>query len=353
MFTPFPEPIFVGLNQDVLYYGQPVGVLCAVDQQLAQRAVKLIKVTYMNSVAGSNEADASVYSLARSFLNPLIGAPAEKPVIATLHAAHELNDNKRLWQNHPPVLATRRGVNATQKIAGRFEIGGQFHYTMEPHTCVCVPAEKGMDVYCSTQWIEITQMAIAAMLDIQEHQINMRVVRVGGGFGSKITRSAQFACMAALPCFLLNRPVRLVLPLEQNMQSVGKRYGLLANYELEVDDAGEIQTLQTKFMQDAGCSFNEAVDGITKETMPNCYKKDTWTLSGSLAQTDAPSNTFFRCPGTLEGIATTENIMDHIRWSTGLDELAVRLANMVPDHPMRKLSADFVLETRKLHLDIW
>lgn len=350
VFTVFPEPILVGLNEVVLYNGQPLGVLCAIDQQLAQRAVKLVKVTYMNSVDGVDdpESNGGVYSLARTFLTPLIGAPAEKPVIATLRAAHGQLNGQRIRRDIAPLVARRRGVNATQQIGGRFEIGGQFHYTMETHTCVCVPVEKGMDVYCSTQWIELTQMAIATMLKIHEHEINMRVVRVGGAFGVKITRATQFACIAALPCFLLNRPVRLVLPLEQSMQSVGKRFGLLADYTLAVDEVGEIQSLKTDFTQDAGCSYNEAVSGITIATMPNVYKVDTWTLSGGDVLTDAPSNTFFRCPGTLEGIATTENIMDHIRWTTGLDELAVRLANIAPDHPMRKMSADFVQETGML-----
>lgn len=149
----------------------------------------------------------------------------------------------------------------------------------------------------------------------------------------------------------------MVVPLKQAMQAVGKRFGLSADYAVDIDDLGRIQSLKTTFTQDAGCSLNESVNGLTQGAMPNCYMTDTWSLAGQCVITDCPSNTFMRCPGTLEGIAMIENIMDQIRYATKGDEIEVRLANMSANHAMRQLCAQFVQETdyagRKAAVDAW
>ena len=62
--------------------------------------------------------------------------------------------------------------------------------------------------------------------------INMQVRRIGGGFGAKITRSAQVALACALAAHKLRRPVRMVLSLETNLESIGKRDPSYCNYEV-------------------------------------------------------------------------------------------------------------------------
>jgi xanthine dehydrogenase/oxidase len=55
-------------------------------------------------------------------------------------------------------------------IHGSFDIGSQYHFTMETQQCVCVPTEDGMDVYPSTQWMYLTQLGIAQALGIPENR---------------------------------------------------------------------------------------------------------------------------------------------------------------------------------------
>lgn len=128
---------------------------------------------------------------------------------------------------------------------------------MEPQSCVVVPIEDGLDVYSSTQWIDASQIAIADTLKLPNNAINMKVRRLGGGFGGKISRSVQLACAASVAAHLLNRPVRLIMTIEANMNIVGKRYACNNNYSVEVDDNGKIQKLVNDYIQDSGCSPNE------------------------------------------------------------------------------------------------
>ena len=46
--------------------------------------------------------------------------------------------------------------------------------------------EGGLDVTCSTQYMDAVQMTIATTLGIKESTINMSVRRLGGAFGGKV-----------------------------------------------------------------------------------------------------------------------------------------------------------------------
>lgn len=56
--------------------------------------------------------------------------------------------------------------------------------------------------------------------------------RIGGGFGGKETRSALFAAAASVPSYLLNKPVKLTLDRDTDMQTSGQRHSFLGKYKV-------------------------------------------------------------------------------------------------------------------------
>lgn len=221
-------------------------------------------------------------------------------------------------------------------------MSSQYHFTMEAQTTCCVPSEDGIDVYSSTQWMDFVNVAIAECLMIPENSINMIVRRLGGAYGSKITRTSQVACACALAAYLTNQPVRFVLTIESNMTTIGKRYALINEYEVDVDENGKIQKLKNNYAHDYGCTLNESVDDSTRLFFQNCYLSDTWETTGDMIRTDAPSHTWCRAPGTTEGIAMIENIMEHIAREIGKDGISVRLANMSDESNIKAILPDFL-----------
>lgn len=322
------EPIFG--TEKVEYHGQPIGMLVAETFALVNRAVKAVKVTY-----GKPEVK-KIYPTAQDVLK----AKADDRIQEMGYSTHGENYDK----------ATGGDV----KVKGHFEIGGQYHYYMETQTCLCIPIEDGMDVYSATQWIDLTQMAIARMLKVPQNSLNLFVRRLGGGYGGKGTRATMVACACALAAHLTKRPVRFVMTLEANMEAIGKRYPVISDYEVDVDKNGKIVKLYNEYVHDFGSTFNEAM-GHAAEFFSNCYDKSAFKTVAKGVRTDCASNTWCRAPGTTEGVAMIETIMEHIAFATGKDPLEVRIANMPEGMKMIELMpqfrADVEYDTRKKQVE--
>ncbi|XP_070499173.1 uncharacterized protein [Chironomus tepperi] len=315
------EEIFC--QSQVRFYNQPVGIIVAESFEAANRASELVKITYED-----NDQD------------------KHKRVIATLRdVIDQAPERIELKPGSSSQRLVESSIEGKHKISGRFEMENQYHFTMETQTCLCIPIEDGLDVYSATQWMDATQIAISDMLKIPNNHINMYVRRLGGGFGSKISRANQVACACALAAHLLNRPVRFVMSLEANMNIIGKRNACINFYDVKVDDDGKIHELNAAYTEDYGCFKNESPLDISTGLMKNCYDHRHFQIDASIAVTDVASNSWCRAPGTVEGIGMIENIMEHIAFSVGKDPFDVRMANIPDDSPMKEYMLDFAKST--------
>ncbi|XP_017763664.1 PREDICTED: xanthine dehydrogenase/oxidase-like isoform X2 [Eufriesea mexicana] len=299
----YDEVLFVDKN--IEFAGQPVGVIVATSHAIANQAAQMVHISYADV--------------------------APEKFLLTIEDVLSSNNESRVLESIN-VKAQKKGNDVKHVIKGVFRSGGQYHYTMETQTCVCVPIEDGIDIFPATQWIDLTQVAIAQCLGVKNNSININVRRLGGGYGAKISRATQIACACALVCYKLNRPTRFIMSMESNMLAIGKRYDTRQEYEIGVDDNGRIQYLNSKYWGNSGCNFNEPHAPVAGYHFPSCYDNSTWTYQGFEVKTDLPSNTYCRAPGSTEAVAMVENIMEHIAKSIGKDPLEVRYMNMTEDH---------------------
>ena len=75
---------------------------------------------------------------------------------------------------HLMLLQHTGEPKAAHVIKGSFDVGSQYHYTMETQSCVCVPVEDGMDVYPATQWMDLVQRAISQVLNVPENRYSFK-----------------------------------------------------------------------------------------------------------------------------------------------------------------------------------
>lgn len=263
----------------VRYYDQPLGMIAAVTSDIANRATSKIKVIY------SKRSDV---------------------VMPTLEDILANNRTDRVHKVAPSKLMDIKLTgNADLTGSGIFEMGLQYHFTMEPQTCVAVPFENGLQIWSATQWMDHTQSVISKMLQIKAADVQMKVRRLGGGYGSKISRGNAVACAASLAAYKLNRPARFVQTIESMMNCNGKRWGCRSDYEFHIKSNGKIVGLTNIFYEDAGCTLNEnPVPDLSTLCAKNCYSftPDNYKLEGNAVITDATSSAWCRAPGSVEGI---------------------------------------------------
>lgn len=127
---------------EIKYNGQPVAIVIAETEDLAYKAVKMIDVEYSSDTVNKN-------------------------LCYTVRDALKVKDNERIkleLESKPKS----KGSDIKKVIKGNFDIGSQYHYTMETQTCVTIPVEDGIDVYPSAQWMDLCHQAISKACNIPE-----------------------------------------------------------------------------------------------------------------------------------------------------------------------------------------
>lgn len=76
------------------------------------------------------------------------------------------------------------------------------------------------------------QKYVSRVLGLPMSKVVCRTKRIGGGFGGKETRSAFLAAVAAIPSYLLNRPVKITLDRDIDMMTSGQRHSFLGKYKV-------------------------------------------------------------------------------------------------------------------------
>lgn len=295
------EEIFC--SEKIRYNGQPVALIVAKTEQLANIAAEMVKVSYKDV--------------------------SNKPPVLTVRQALKSPDLKERMVTENTITPTaEKGTDVSKVIKGSFDFYGQYHYTMETQTCVCIPTEDGIDVYPASQWMDLVQATISEVLNIPVNRINVTVRRLGGAYGGKISRPTLIAAACALAAVKLQCPMRIVMSMQANMMAIGKRLPYASDYEVGVNDLGKIQYLNCKFYADDGYSHNDPITEHALRYFTNCYDNSTWNVKAFSVLTDTACNTACRSPGTTEGVAMIENIMEHIAVETGRNPLNVRMENM-------------------------
>ena len=289
----------------VQYLGQPVFAVVATSYELARRAAALAKSD-----------DVVRYE-------PL------EPVLTIEEARarrHYVLPPQRLTRGSPSA----RIAAAPHRLAGEFEVGGQEQFYLEGQAAYAIPAElDGVHVYSSTQHPSEMQAVVAHMLGRPAHSVVCECRRMGGGFGGKESQSAVFACVAALACARLRRPVKLRVDRDDDFLITGKRHDALYRYEAGYDDDGRLLGLRVEIALRAGYSADLSGAVATRAVchVDNAYFLSDVDIVALCCKTNTQSNTAFRGFGGPQGALVTEVILDGIARALGRDPVDIRLAN--------------------------
>ncbi|GAB0096817.1 hypothetical protein DMENIID0001_123850 [Sergentomyia squamirostris] len=318
----------------ILYNGQPIGMIVAEEMAQAVHAADLVLVTYTDAVLFDEK-----YSKFNDEFLPTLKQVMEKDPEEMKERIHHTGTVEG-----PDANKSSNVHQLVNQIQGTMNFGPQYHYHMETQTTVAIPVEDGIDLYASTQWIDFTQMVVAQVLGVQENTINIRVRRLGGAFGGKIFRNGIVACATALACYLQNRTVKMVLPMDTNMRAIGKRMPSSINFNFTFSNVGLILSARTNVVHDLGITRNDYIMLQNLLFTGNAYVSLSWITTFESAKTNAPTNTWMRAPGSTEMIGYIETIMEYIAWTLNADPVRVRLANIALVNPIRNIYTNFLTQ---------
>ncbi len=256
-----------------------------------------------------------------------------EPLPSILTLARALEENS--FHNKPNFI--RRGdvddalKNATLRVEGQFELGGQEHFYLETNTAWAEPGEDGsVLVTSSTQHPCEVQHVIAHVLNLPANQVVVQCPRVGGGFGGKETQAATPAALAALAARHTGRPVRVRLNRDQDMALLGHRHPFLARFDVGFDSDGRLQAARIHVWSNGGWALDlsQAVTDRALFHLDNSYYIPAVEFRGQVARTNLSSNTAFRGFGGPQGMLIIEEILDRAARRLNLPPETVRERNL-------------------------
>jgi xanthine dehydrogenase large subunit len=255
-----------------------------------------------------------------------------EPLPAILTIAEAIAADSYLCAAH----VMRRGdvaaalASSALRIDGEVSTGGQDHFYLETQAALAIPGEdSSVEIQSSTQHPTEVQVATAEILGCDRSRITVEVPRMGGGFGGKESQATHFAALAALAAMRLQRPVKVWLNRDLDMQMTGKRHPFWSRYRAGFDQNGRITGLDVMMYADGGWSvdLSPAILDRGMFHLDNGYYIPSLRFEGRPVRTNVASNTAFRGFGGPQGMAVIEDAMSRAAELLGIDPAELRRRN--------------------------
>jgi xanthine dehydrogenase/oxidase len=317
----YDDPLFAG--SQVSYYGQCIGLVLARTEQAAIDIAEFVSTTCI------------AYATAKPLLS-LVEAIKKGAIFPD-----QGNYPSHIWKIQRPkselgwTAATDRAVVQgvpCAVVTGQQQCGAQLHFYMETQACVAVADERNeIVVYPSSQSPDSIQSGVTNTLAIPATHADVKIERVGGGYGGKTTRSPYIASAVAVAAWKHFRPVKLAVRRENDSAMIGHRHPLYGEYAIAIgtgatnpDDKGRLMGMSTDFHSDGGatydCSF--VVMDCIQLRCDSAYMIPNYQTSGDVCRTNKASNTAMRSMGLVQGLLVQEDAI----------EKAAHAVGMLPEH---------------------
>jgi CO/xanthine dehydrogenase Mo-binding subunit len=321
-------------REEVVYAGQPVALVVAESEALAEDGVERVEVELepLEPVLDLERAAALGAPRART----IAAAEGEGSDIGDAHASvsaegldEELSDNvlgtARLAEGDVgTALAASHVV-----VSGRFGTPWMYQGYLEPQTAVAtLEADGELVVRSSTQAPFATRDSLARLFGIPVERIRVRTETLGGAFGGKIMIVEPLVCAAVLA---LRRPVRLVMTRSEDMAATNPAGAEVLTVELGADAEGRLSGIRARVLVDRGSTDDFGVESIAAMLSAGPYKWGAYDLTALGIATNRMTFGAYRAPTAAPAAFAVESLIDDLARRLGIDPLELRLRNVASE----------------------
>ncbi len=301
-------------NQQILaedrvrYLGDGVALVAARTREIAEQALKLIRVEYD--------------------LLPVVSDPEEalKPDAPILHG------EKNEFVHHKVRKGdVARGFEQSDFILER-KFKTQFieHSYIEPEAVLAEPAEQGgVKITGSVQNLFSSRRSVADALEISLNRVQIIQSTLGGSFGGKDEVMTSMCCRAALLAVKTGKPVKMVNTREESMLESYKRHPYVLYYKWGAKKDGTITAMEIRCIADGGAysSMSPFVTwrSVVQATGP--YYCENVKTDVYAAYTNNNYTGAMRGFGSPQVNFAIESMMDELAKEVGMSPLEIRMKN--------------------------
>lgn len=316
---PNPPPLDqVSFDNKVRYVGDRVAVVAAESLEIAEEAVKRIKVTYELLPAVFDENDALKE-----------GAPVihdEPDMAGAYNAARNISH-----YIEAEVGQVEEGFAlADQLFEQKYYVHQVQQCPMEPHIAISYwDADERLVVRSSTQVPFHARRMIAPLLGLPVKRIRVIKPRIGGGFGAK--QEVLIEDIVGHLTIATGKPVRLELTRAEEFISSRTRHPQTIIFKTGIKNDG---TLVSQKMTVIGNTGPYATHGLTVQTVTgmrglssyNCPNK---RFECNVVYTNIPVPGAYRGYGAPQALFALETHMEEIATAIGMDVIEFKRKNWV------------------------
>lgn len=308
----------------VLYQGHPIAAIAAINQHIAEEAVKLIEVKYnvLKAVFTAPEGAST-------------DAPLLHPNLKTQTFAGEATEPSNIAKHFRTTLGDiEQGFKSADFIVEREFTTKTVHQGyIEPHATVASWNRDGkIDVWCSTQGTFVVRDRLSDMLKVPVSQITVTPLEIGGGFGGKIP-----VYLEPLACLLSKKtgaPVKLTMSRKDVFESTGPTPGSYIKLKVGATKAGKIIAAKAYMAYEAGAFPGSPIDSAI-QCIFSCYDIPNLDVEGIDVVVNKPKTAAYRAPGATNPAFAMETIVNELAAKIQIDELDFRLMNASQEGTLR------------------
>ncbi|WP_019420772.1 molybdopterin cofactor-binding domain-containing protein [Paenibacillus sp. OSY-SE] len=308
----------------VRYYGEPVALVVAEQEYIAEMAALQIKVDY---------------ELLRVVLSPSEAFQKDAPLIHEHLAAYKRNEE--VYPEPGTNIANRTKIrkgnmeegwrNSDYTIEVQVTLPQSDHAAMEMRCCMAeiLPGGKVI-IHSASQSPYIIRRAISQSFHIPLHKVIVHTPLVGGSFGGKAAIQMEFLAFLASSA-VGGRAVKLVNSRELDMISSPVHIGLDARIKLGCTHEGRIMAAEILYLYDGG-AYSDRGAVMSRAGAVDCtgpYRIDNVHCDSLCMYTNHPYSTSFRGFGHPELTFAMERAMDLLADRVDMDPLEFRFYNAI------------------------
>jgi putative selenate reductase molybdopterin-binding subunit len=316
----YPQPLpydQASLDNKVRHVGDRVAIVAAETKEIAEEALRLIKVDYEVLPAALNAEEAMK-----------VGAP----VIHDEADTEGIFDPKRnivyhIEANHGDIEKAMK--EADHVFEGTYRTPKQHHAQMEPHVCISYWDEDERMVFRSSTQVPFhARRIVAPLLGLPVKRVRVIKPRLGGGFGGKQEIILEDLCGHLT--MATGRPVRMEYTRKQEFISGRSRHPQIINYKVAIKD--EIVTgIDMTLIGDTGAYGShgltvQMVGGFKGLTLYNPYNA---RFTCDVVYTNTPPAGAYRGYGSMQCEFAIEALMGEIADKLGLDVVEFKRKNWI------------------------